>query len=235
MTFIAPRTLAGWTGRVIFVLMALFSLNLLLYPMVHGGVAAPQLTIVFYTIMIGAPLAGGLLWVLAILGREQSRMRVLEDVDPITALSNRYCFTRQTRRVLAQSGALMLLDIDDFRSINDRRGRRVGDLCLMALSQRFRELTRASDVVGRLDGATFAVYLPGATVEQAEDIADRLSQGILVVNEGCSTYVTTSVGVVLANGRTPLDRLLKDADAALERAKLQGRAKVVVNVVQVAA
>ncbi len=166
---------------------------------------------------------------------ENRRLAQVAACDPVTAISHRQAFATKVQRVLSQSGVMILLDIDDFRRVNDRHGRDVGDLCLRALAQRIRELTRATDVIGRLDGPCFGVYLPGAMMRDATDIAQRLSDGLMVVVEGRTLRMTTSVGVVFADGGTALDRLIFAAERALDRAKLQGRARVEVDVTPFAA
>ncbi len=224
-----PKDFAGWGLRLILLLLVVLALGVLPFPGAELAVPAVVQTHVIYTLVVGAPLGAALFWALSCLGRAQTRVKTLSDLDPITALSNRPDFVRRAQRVLPQAGALLLVDVDDFKAINHRRGRRAGDLCLMALAQRFREVTRQSDVVGRLDGASFAIYLPGATVEQAHEISQRLCEGMIIVTPNGKLRLTTSVGAVLADGRTPLERLLRDADTALDRAKLKGRACVVID------
>lgn len=226
---VTPKDVTGWGGRLLLLLGVISVLTALVYPAIYGGTRAPFSAHFISTVVFGVPLAGGALWILALVGHEHQRLKRMTEMDPVTALANRQTFVQRMRRVQCQSGMLLLLDIDHFKSINDRRGRHGGDLCLMALAQRFREVTRDTDIVGRLDGASFAIYLPGATAEMAHDVADRLSQGILIATDSGVTRVTTSVGAVFADGQTSLDRLLLDAEWALDRAKLQGRARVVLD------
>jgi len=223
-------SLDGWRGRIIWLLSAVYASNLLLFPVWQNVL---QIPIAFTAIFVGFPMAIVLLWASDRDLPESPAVGRLTDMDPTTALSNRDCFVWKTNHAMRQNGALMLLDIDDFSSLNDDG--HVGDLCLMAFAQRFRELTRDTDVVGRLEGSTFAVYLPGASVEQAKDVANRLSEGILVANEKVQTSATTSVGVVLADRKADLGQLLKNAEAALDHAKGQGQAKVVMDVLRCAA
>ena len=230
-----PKNVAGWGLRLVFVLMLVLALGILPFQGADPVGADAVRTHAIYTLAIAAPLGAALLSVLARLGQVQARLKALSDLDPGTALLNRTAFVRRAQRVLPQAGAMLLVDVDDFKGINHRRGRSAGDLCLMALAQRFRELTRLSDVVGRLDGASFAIYLPGATVEQAHEIAERLCEGAIIVTPKGKLRLTTSVGAVLADGRTPLEVLLRDADLALDRAKLKGRSCVVLDDLSLAA
>lgn len=221
-----------------FVLVAGFGVTVTAYPAVLTTIL-PQMADadlrILTNIAIVAACAVGLTWIVAARMQEKRRLRRVTDMDPLTALFNRRSFVSEALRASSQNGVLLLLDIDRFREINDQGGPKVGDLCLMALAQRFRELTRSSDIVGRLDGATFAVYLPGATLEQAQTIADRLSRGVIVANDEMATLATTSVGMVAANGRTAFEQLLRNAGGALARAKQQGRASVVSDAAPLAA
>ena len=221
-----------------FVLIAGFSASMTAYPTVLAAILPEMVGAdlrMLTNIAIVAASATGLIWVIAARVREKHRSRRVMDMDPVTALFNRQSFVSKAARALPQDGVLLLLDIDKFREINDQGGRKVGDLCLMALAQRFRELTRSTDIVGRLDGATFAVYLPGTSLDQAHEIADRLSRGVIVANDEITALATTSVGMVAANGRTAFEQLLRNAGGALERGKLQGRASVVSDAAPLAA
>jgi diguanylate cyclase (GGDEF)-like protein len=179
-------------------------------------------------LMIGGPFALALLTALAHAARVERRMLHVKTCDLVTGLPNRGHFLARAGRALPQSGVLLLLDIDHFKRLNDAHGHRAGDLCLMALAQRFRELTRSTDILGRLDGAVFAIYLPGAPIETARDIGGRMSEGLEVVAGDRILRVTISVGAVVSDGCTPLDHLMREADKALDRAKLQGRARMIV-------
>ena len=223
-------SLDGWRGRIIWLLIAAFALNLLLFPAWQDVL---QMPVVFTAVFVGIPMVIVLLWSSDNGLPESPIAGRLADMDPTTALSNRDCFVWKTNHAMRQNGVLMLLDIDDFGSLNNDD--HVGDLCLMAFAQRFRELTRDTDVVGRLEGSTFAVYLRGASIEQAKDVATRLSEGVLVANEKVQTSATTSVGIVLADRKADLGQLLKDAELALDHAKGQGHARVVMDVLRYAA
>ncbi len=126
-----------------------------------------------------------------------------------------------------ESIALLLIDLDHFKPINDSHGHDAGDLLLRALSQRLRDLVRSSDMAARLGGDEFAVLLTGPNVEQdAAQIAERLLHELSqpVPYRDVSLAVTVSVGAAFfprhAEG---FSQLYKAADEALYRAKHQGR------------
>ena len=157
----------------------------------------------------------------------ESRVRAIGASDNLTGLLNRAAFCAAVTRVVSQNGVLLALDIDHLSAINSNHGRGAGDICLMALAQRCRELTRQSDVIGRLDGAAIAIYLPGVPAEAASEIAERLKDGIQVCTRGQVLRATISVGAVVARGQPSIETLLRFAERALDRAKLEGRARVI--------
>ena len=223
---LAPNGLTGWLWRLPVVAgcgVAIMSAAAL----VSAGMT-PTLAAALHMTLIALPFAAALLWAFARVARLEQRLFKVQNCDPTTGLSNRGHFLQRLQRALPQSGVLLLLDIDNLKAFNTFRGHRAGDLCVMALAQRVRELTCGTDIIGRLDGAVFGIYLPGAPVETARAIGDRLSAGLKVVDRGQVLRVTVSVGAVVADGCTPLDTLLRDADRALDRAKLQGRARMIV-------
>ena len=161
--------------------------------------------------------------------------------DPLTGLYNRrYVESHLTRMAEAarQTGtelAVMMMDIDHFKSINDTYGHAAGDLVLIQLADRLRENLRAIDLVARVGGEEFLVALPRTTVSHAHGAANRLRR---LVN--CRPFdlgnghpplrVTVSVGVAVSGSAGPeqhqLDIMRQQADAALYAAKSAGRDKV---------
>lgn len=227
LELLAPPDAFGWVWRMLVLLAGGLGLGFLGGVVLNGQIAAPDLSDLLPGLMIGVPFGLALLSALAHAARTQQRLMRIRTCDPVTGLPNRVDFLAKTTRVLPQSGMLLLFDIDHFKALNDTRGHRAGDLCLMAMALRFRELTRRTDILGRLDGAVFAIYLPGAPIETARTIGDRMSEGLEVIDRGQVLRVTVSVGAVVADGCTSLDRLMREADKALDRAKLQGRARMI--------
>jgi diguanylate cyclase (GGDEF)-like protein len=153
--------------------------------------------------------------------------------DPLTALPNRALFMDRLAHALArterraQHVAVLFLDIDRFKVINDSLGHAVGDQALGELSRRLRECVRPEDTIARLGGDEFAILLEdlddlsGATAV-AERVGKALETPFLL--EGREVVVTMSVGVAL-NTRRPVtpEELLRDADLAMYRAKGKGK------------
>ncbi|WP_370681778.1 diguanylate cyclase domain-containing protein [Comamonas sp. GB3 AK4-5] len=171
----------------------------------------------------------GLLFTLALLVLTASRLlgeaREHSLRDPLTRLHNR----RGLESHLLPSGAfsLILLDIDHFKRINDRWGHRQGDKVLAELACILQQHMRPSDVVARLGGEEFALYLPGAPQPLAEQVAERLRQTIALHAFSDQMACTCSFGVAGFDTQVPFDAAYGEADQRLYQAKAQGRNCVV--------
>jgi diguanylate cyclase (GGDEF)-like protein len=162
-------------------------------------------------------------------------------VDPLTGLANRAAFSRRLGEALARldqarapgdhpGPALLLLDLDDFKTINDSLGHSCGDEVLRVVAERLRGCLRPADLAARLGGDEFAVLVP-EVADEAEAVAlgERLAAILRtpVTVAGREVLARASVGVRLARGgdEDP-ERLLRDADMAMYAAKTAGRAGV---------
>jgi diguanylate cyclase (GGDEF)-like protein len=152
--------------------------------------------------------------------------------DALTHLPNRFAFNETLEaamRRLAHSGeefAVLLLDLDRFKEVNDKFGHPAGDDFLVQVATRLQRCTRAAEHVARIGGDEFALIMANLTrPEDAFEIAERFVAAFAdpFLIEGCEIIGSTSVGIVLAprDGNTPHD-LLKHADIALYRAKKAG-------------
>jgi diguanylate cyclase (GGDEF)-like protein len=155
--------------------------------------------------------------------------------DSLTELPNRALFADRLTHALARTNrrqaavAVLFLDLDDFKPINDNFGHDVGDQLLVALARRVQACVRPEDTVARLGGDEFTVLLEDiADVRYAIAVAERIEESLrapFVVN-GNELSVTASIGVAASTGResTP-DDLLRDSDSAMYLAKRKGRAR----------
>lgn len=169
----------------------------------------------------------------------ESQLQQMAMTDDLTGLFNRRHFTRQGMKELGlaqrsqQPCALIMLDIDHFKVINDTHGHQAGDDVLKTLARVIGQNVREADTVGRLGGEELAVLLPNTDGEVAASLAERLRQSVEaiphVVN-GQALTVTVSLGVasLWANTDT-LDTLLSRADQAMYAAKHQGRNQVMIH------
>jgi diguanylate cyclase (GGDEF)-like protein len=163
--------------------------------------------------------------------RSAERIAHMAHHDALTGLANRTLFRQSLEEALAGVGegngpALLCVDLDRFKPINDSLGHAVGDLLLRAVGGRLRSEAAEGDIVARLGGDEFAVIRPKATSRAAADLANRIVQalGRTFALDGQRAEVGASVGVALApgDGASP-DDLLRSADLALYRAKAAGR------------
>jgi diguanylate cyclase (GGDEF)-like protein len=156
--------------------------------------------------------------------------------DPKTGLLNATAWQREADAAVVRAQrtssplALLLVDVDHFKRVNDSHGHLIGDEVLRALAAELRQQVRESDVVGRFGGEEFTVLLPGTDATGAESIAERLRASaarLSVAAADARIRVTVSIGVaVLGQHGSDLFELLAAADVALYRAKDAGRDRV---------
>jgi diguanylate cyclase (GGDEF)-like protein len=130
--------------------------------------------------------------------------------------------------------AILMMDIDHFKKINDTYGHATGDLVLQRLAELCQRELRNVDLVGRLGGEEFAIVLPQTDGEHALEVAGRLRETIqrtgVALERGLPVHFTVSIGIaVLSDPATNIDTLLSKADGALYEAKRAGRNRVVVS------
>jgi diguanylate cyclase (GGDEF)-like protein/PAS domain S-box-containing protein len=154
--------------------------------------------------------------------------------DTLTELPNRALFLDRLEQALARNRrrrsltAILFLDLDRFKLVNDSLGHQVGDELLSSIAPRLRQAVRASDTVARFGGDEFAIMVEDIpderlAVETAERIAAAFAKPFAL--RGREHFVTTSVGIALSRGRDHADELIRDADAAMYRAKERGGAR----------
>jgi two-component system cell cycle response regulator len=169
--------------------------------------------------------------------RYQERLRAELDrslemavTDPLTGLRNRRYVRRHLDAVLRGTGAaVLMIDVDHFKRVNDTYGHAAGDIVLREVAERVRGHLRAADVVARYGGEEFMVVMSGAATEDARQVAERLRNAIAaapVQADGHALQVTASVGVAAGEPGVGCDEVVGAADAALYRAKNSGRNRV---------
>ncbi len=162
----------------------------------------------------------------------EERLRRLAEFDTLTDLPNRAQFRHRLQHAMGRATsdkamALLFLDVDHFKAVNDMLGHEAGDQLLKTFASRMREAVRLSDTVARLGGDEFTIILEGLRdLSDAKELANKLvkSLGEPVVLAGELREITVSVGVALSfGGETDEAAVLARADAALYEAKRRGR------------
>lgn len=165
--------------------------------------------------------------------QKNQELESLANRDPLTLCFNRRAFSRQFNELFtpAKAGGIplscIMVDIDFFKSVNDRYGHATGDQVIKAVADVLKTSTRDSDLVGRYGGEEFCVVLPGLSRDKAFEVAERIRT--TMENQSCSgVNVTLSLGVSsLSEQVNKPDELVNQADKALYAAKNSGRNRVV--------
>jgi len=170
--------------------------------------------------------------------RQEDRIRHLAGHDPLTDLPNRRAFedalalhVKRARR--GSAGSLFVMDLDDFKIVNDTLGHPAGDRCLIRLAGDLGEVLRPGDLLARFGGDEFAVLVDGVSGRQAKVVAERLQHRVsdFRLAEGDHVFdLSISIGICPIDGSLDCDAALARADSALYEAKEQGRNRVVVSV-----
>ena len=170
----------------------------------------------------------------------EDRVRTMAYVEPLTGLANRHLFNQRLREALGEEGgerggadrgvarasALLYLDLDDFKAVNDIHGHIFGDTLLREVGVRLRRESHANDLVARLGGDEFAILVEapagdGMLIERAHRLLAAVREPYQI--EGQTARVSTSIGIARANGDCDAAELMRRVDLALYAAKAKGR------------
>ena len=166
---------------------------------------------------------------------ELEQLRGLVHTDPLTGALNRSgldeAFAREAARADRHNSpfCVALLDLDDFKQVNDIHGHQAGDNVLLHLVTRARETLRPSDIIARFGGEEFVVLLPDTAPEAGVAIIDRLQHNLATnppLHAGLSLPVTFSAGITARACHEPQSAVIGRADEAMYRAKQAGKNRV---------
>ncbi|MBU6248327.1 MAG: GGDEF domain-containing protein [Xanthomonadaceae bacterium] len=217
--------LAGWTPLLVLTAMTSAQVNgaLPALPWLNdAGLAAGA----FEAVILSFGLADRAL----LIRRDRDQVRVLADRDSLTQLLNRRAWNEAA--ILAMSDlsprpqALLFLDLDHFKKLNDKRGHAAGDEALVAVAEALGQELRPNDLLGRYGGEEFVALIDGAGAEEALLVATRMCRRVHRLEipvDGAELTLTISIGVAVRRPTDSIDSLVARADQAMYDAKMGGR------------
>jgi diguanylate cyclase len=211
-------------------------LTTLILDQFSGGVDLPGLAVAIFT---PALLAGPLLWFLMLrheqLAHANAQLEYMATTDWLTACLNRGAFTGAATRHLDKlvpldfGGALLIIDADGFKAVNDRFGHEVGDQALQLIAQAIRASVDSTALVGRLGGEEFGVFLARAAQGQSDNVAESIRRSVSSINfapDDVPCPLSVSIGGATFSSHTNFETLYRVADSNLYQAKHAGRDRV---------
>jgi len=166
-------------------------------------------------------------FILMVSQRLRNDLMEIATIDVLTRIPNRRATQAFLEKELSRAQrnqsefTVLLIDIDNFKQVNDRWGHNVGDDVLVKIASVFQSMIRKPDLVGRWGGEEFLIIVPGPC--DAQELAERVRREIANSkhNHGSATFgITVSIGVACAKPADQIDQILKNADKALYKAKL---------------
>jgi diguanylate cyclase (GGDEF)-like protein len=165
----------------------------------------------------------------------RDRLEYYASIDPLTGIMNRVSFwrvlEREIRRVerYRRPLAMIMLDIDHFKALNDARGEQVGDRVLKSMAAEIKKKIREIDFFARIGGEEFLILAPETEQDKALNLAEKIRETVAATTFPEAGPITVSLGVAQFCAGDRADLLLKRVDEALTRAKAQGRNRVAGN------
>jgi len=169
--------------------------------------------------------------------RDRDQARRLAELDPLTAVLNRRAWTEhmqvllEKQRTIGGPLALLFLDLDHFKSLNDNFGHQAGDGALRVLVRLLRQELPGDSLIGRYGGEEFVIALPRASWQTLMAIAERVRialEACRVRVDATGAVLTVSIGLAISRSGESIAELVERADRALYQAKSEGRNRVVV-------
>jgi len=211
--------------------------ELLMDTLSHGVSTAGYVVATVMPMILGTPILFYLMVNQQRLKHANRQLNQLASTDWLTSVLNRRAFTTRVTAQLKPAkeapaepgGALLIIDADHFKAINDRFGHDQGDEALQLIAAAIRTAVRSVDAVGRLGGEEFGVYLEGADEKVAGVVAERIRRSIAALEftpNGVPHQLTVSVGGVMCGGAAGFSELFRIADERLYRVKQAGRNRV---------
>ncbi len=223
----APRCPLGWLLRLVALSIVIAGSGYFLETQVLGRDIEDSFKV--YAAVVGT-IASPFLILAMILVKHMEQLQIALEraatTDSLTGLLNRSAFTKNV--ALAGDGVLLIVDLDHFKDINDRYGHAVGDAVLRAVADQLRLNTRMEDILARIGGEEFGIFLVGMDSQEVDRVGERLCTGFVLCNSDVRlpVKVTMSAGAAFSGMARTWTELFTNADQALYRAKRSGRAQL---------
>jgi diguanylate cyclase len=232
--------LATFAITVVCIVVAMSVDSLNFDTMNEVGRTRAMLMDIFLPLLLAAPISYFLMHKLRELAIAHEQLSLHASTDALTSVLNRGAFTALVEGYLKEveqaeretRGALLVVDADNFKSINDSFGHDRGDEALQIIANAIRGVLRKPDIVGRIGGEEFAILLPGSTSLTAEIVAERIRMSVNrapFLPDGQQRPLSVSVGGAAFEKRLPFPDLFRLADQQLYAAKQDGRNRVSVS------
>lgn len=157
------------------------------------------------------------------LTQEVQKMSILASTDPVTGVANRHVFNEALRRLVASASeepfGLVIVDIDDFKQINDNYGHAFGDRTLIEVADRIRSAVRENDVVARFGGDEFAALLPNTFRPALAEVVERIKERLDFLMESSSGVIPVRVAIGASHSDLDIDVMLQQADREMYQRK----------------
>jgi diguanylate cyclase len=218
-----------WTALVVVVSTALSVVisNIILQSFGDGLSGAGLAAAVALPVLIGGPLSMIHLLRLSQLRIANQKLHVLASTDWLTSCLNRRAFTNLVNGQLQTTGAFLVIDADHFKHINDQYGHDRGDEVLQTMAATIKTNVRDNDIVGRIGGEEFGVFLQGANFDTAKVVAERIRSAVqalhYVAPDGRPLRLSVSVGGAFFEDEISFSELFRIADQRLYSVKQSGR------------
>jgi diguanylate cyclase (GGDEF)-like protein len=231
MRLLAPQTVIGFCLRFLCLIGLLASASGFFHHFIDDHSDGHLVYFILHSVVVSGPLVAFFLAVTHFQVQLQTNLWALSREDGLTGLYNRRTFfdLTATARSKRKEGVLMMIDADRFKVINDTYGHQAGDECLKSIAYTIKRNIREADIVGRIGGEEFAVYLHASTLVHARAIGERLTKPISFNTDATGPLtVTLSIGAATTNADWSIDDIFGFADHALYQAKQQGRARMII-------
>lgn len=231
----AWRRVVFWTALITAICVVIsVAISCVLLNVISQGINGPGIvTAIVMPIIMGTPIMFYMQLRHQQLKFANARLDILASTDSLTDCLNRRAFTAGAANLLAvpanRAGALLVIDADHFKLVNDRFGHEAGDLALQKLATTLQAAVRQGDLVGRLGGEEFAVFLRDADYDTARIAAERIRDAVAAIDfapDGVTCPISVSIGGATTIGDNKFAELFRAADEQLYGAKSAGRNRI---------